>query len=211
MNNDTKSVAYAFISNGVQIYMNDDEVIMISKLVCSECGDFWYMNLTECFLCGAINSFLFKCADCGSFQSITKSSSRCSECGGKNIFMSCANPDCVSNTDENILKEANSFGGSLNKNSGLIISQQYCLKCGSQNHEYKNFKLLVRTVDSVNLDSKSLLLPEKNDSEIFVLFRVRSDDTIQYSVKKISQISATFKLDGLMTSFKDVVSFFYSS
>jgi len=209
MNNESKSIAYAFIARGVQIYLNERGYFLISKLVCSNCGNSWYMNLTECFLCGAINPFLFKCADCGSFQSITKSSGRCSECGSSQLYMMCPNPDCISNTDEEIRREANSFGGCFNKKSGLLIAQQYCLNCGSQYHKYKSFKIIIRTIDSPKVKISSLNFPENIPEELFSIFRYKDGDRIKYYISKVKAITKDFEINNFMNSFNEVADYFY--
>ena len=209
MNNQDKSIAYAFIANGVQIYLNEGDYFLISKLICSNCGDSWYMNLTECFLCGTINPFLFRCEDCGSFQSITKSSGKCNNCGSSKLYMMCPNPNCISNKDEEVKKEANELGGCFNKNSGLLIAQQYCLTCGSQYHRYKNYKILVRTIDSPNVVISKLALPENVSEELYLILRLKEDDKIKYHICKVNELTKDFEIKNLMNSFKDVVNYFY--
>ena len=214
MNNDDKSIAYAFIANGVQIYLNEEDHFLVSKLICVDCGDSWYMNLTECFLCGAINPFLYRCSECNKFQSITKSGDKCSnsECGSEELYMVCPNPECLSNTNANIFKVANAFGGVFNKESGFLIAQQFCLSCGSKHHTYKNYEIYVRVISKDSGDFKELNIDSNNISDNSYLIAKYKPDakTLKYGLYKIKDIvDKTFKLNNLKDNFGLVVSELY--
>lgn len=212
MNIDTKSMAYAFIANGVHIYFSDDEKFLVSKLVCSDCGDSWYMNLTECFLCGSINPFLYRCSKCNTFQSITKSGNNCSKCGSTELYMVCPNPDCLSNTDNTVFKEAKKYGGVFNKNSGLLIAQQFCLSCGSKYHVYKNYEIYIRVVEKDVIDFKELDLNPRNLSDdSYLIVKYKPDrKTLKYRLYKIKELAhEEIKLDNLVDNFGQIVSELY--
>jgi len=211
MNNETKSIAYAFVANGIQIYFGEeDDQFIISRLVCADCGGPWYMNLTECFLCGAINEFLYKCSDCGNFVSITNSSRSCS-CGSDKLYLVCPNKDCISNKDEELLKEINKYGGVFNKKSGFLISQQYCLYCGSQYHVYKTYRIKVITtsLDVLSPNGKYLnSFTMENNS--YVVVRQKKGDRILYGVYKTSEFDGkSIDLKELYNNFTKVVEFLY--
>lgn len=208
---DEKSISYAFIANGVQIYTSNKGYFLVSKLVCSDCGESWYMNLTECFLCGAINPYLYTCASCGAFQSITKSSGSCSKCGSSKLYMSCPNPNCVSNKNETILAESNRLGGVFNKDSGFLIAQQQCLNCGSKHHEYKNYKIYVRSVGSTEIRFNDLEIESDYVSDYsYLIIKYKNGEDINYCLYKLSEISCTnFQLDNLKGKFEDIVSELY--
>ena len=203
-----KSIAYAFIANGVQIFLNDRDYFIASKLVCAECGDSWYMNLTECFLCGAKNPFLYRCSSCRSFQSITKSSGKCNSCSSEDLFMMCPNENCISNKDQDINKEANEFGGVFNKDSGLLIAQQYCLNCGSQKHRYKDYKVFIMPtkVKDMSLNDLNLDLNDFSRDSILIVKYKPDDSNIQYCLLKYEDLAVQkIKLTSLKNSFSDVV------
>ena len=212
MNNETKSIAYAFIANGVQIYLGDEiDHFITSKLICSDCGMPWYMNLTECFLCGAINKFLYRCADCKEFVSITNSSGKCTACGSMDLYMVCPNPDCISNKDEALLKEINGYGGVFNRQSGFLISQQYCLYCGSQYHSYKNYKIRVITITSKIMTSNDILTSSSQltDNSLLIV-RVKSGGNISYGSYKVSELNGeNIELKNLHTNFTEVIDSLY--
>ena len=212
MNISEKSIAYAFIANGIHLYFSEEDFFLVSRLVCKDCGDYWYMNLTECFICGALNPFLYKCNSCGSFQSITKSSHKCSNCDSEELFMTCPNPDCLSNTDTDILSEANKFGGVFNKNSGLLISQQYCLNCGSKSHVYKTFRIFVRAVKSktVKFDTLEINREIITDNDYLIIKYLANKDSIKYRLYKIQEIiGKVLELDNLHDNFNGIVSELY--
>jgi hypothetical protein len=212
MNKETKSIAYAFVANGVQIYLGDeDDLFITSKLICSNCGGPWYMNLTECFLCGSLNEFLYRCQDCGEFISITNSSGKCNNCGSENLYMVCPNPECISNKDETLLNEINRYGGVFNKKSGFLISQQYCLYCGSQSHKYKSYTIRVITTNSdfVSLEGVSRDT-SKNVNNSYLIVRRKKNGEISYGVYKVSETNGiSIGLKDLYDDFSKVVEFLY--
>jgi DNA-directed RNA polymerase subunit RPC12/RpoP len=211
-NNETKSIAYAFVANGVQIYLGDkDDQFITSKLICSDCGGPWYMNLTECFLCGAINKFLYRCSSCGKFISITNSSRACGNCGSKELYMVCPNEECISNKDVELSKEINQYGGVFNKESGFLISQQYCLYCGSQSHMYKNYTIRVITTTSDVLSMNEIdLNSQKLESNPYLVIRRKREEKISYGVYKRSESNEeSIELKDLYDNFTKVVESLY--
>lgn len=206
---DEKSIAYAFIANGIQIYLGEN-YFLASRLVCLKCGEYWYMNLTECFLCGAKNPHLFQCISCGSFQSITKSNQKCNNCDSSDdLFMVCPNPECISNNNDNIKEKANTYGGALNKDSGLSISQQYCLNCGSKYHWYKSYKIYVRCVPNrkVKFEDLNITPDSLSDSSYLLIKYKQNEKSIEYGLYKIREIvGKAFELNSLEDSFAEIVS-----
>ena len=212
MNNEIKSIAYAFVANGVQIYFGDDENQFItSKLICSNCSGHWYMNLTECFLCGAVNEFLYKCSECGEFVSITNSSGKCIKCGSDKLYMACPNPECISNKDRELQTEINEFGGVFNKESGFLISQQYCLYCGSQSHKYRNHKISVITTHSDVLLFKDIYSSSMQlEDNWYLIIKRKNNDKVSYGVYKTSELNGRdIELKDLYDDFSKVVERLY--
>ncbi len=212
MNSETKSVAYAFVANGVQIYLGDDDnKFVTSKLVCNNCGGTWYMNLTECFLCGSINKFLFRCQDCEEFVSITNNSRVCGNCGSKKLYLTCPNNDCISNKNKELSGEINKLGGVFNKLSGFLIAQQYCLNCGSQEHIYKNYIIRVITTTSDVLSTNEILLNSSEwEIDSYVILRLKRKDKIRYSVFKAADFNGKrIELEEIYDNFSKVVEFLY--
>ncbi|MGC8483872.1 MAG: hypothetical protein ACP5OE_09555 [Thermodesulfobium sp.] len=213
MNNELKSISYAFISNGVQIYLEDgSDSFLISQLVCNDCGWPWYMNLTECFICGSINSFIYRCTKCGNFQSITNSTGICSFCGSDSLIMECLNEHCLSNTDKEIFKEIAEYGGVFNRQSGFSISQQYCLNCGSQLHHYLTYKIYVKVIqdDSITIELTDGLLHEKSSNSYLLL--KRKGEPIKYYVGKLNDIiGQTITVNEMTSNFKEIVDQLYPS
>ena len=193
MDNEIKSIAYASISKGVQIYLPDkDGYVIGSRLVCADCNEMWYTNLTECFLCGAINPFLYHCEDCGAYVSITNAGKKCNSCGEENsLHLECPNPKCLSNKNTKLKKVINAKGGVFDKESGFLISLQYCLKCGSQYHHYQVRKLFIKTIKDEEIYKSDLISSdnEKLDYFSFVIFRKQDKENIKYAVHKLDGIN----------------------
>jgi len=183
MNRNLKSIQYAFIANGFQVFNsdNDDNCFILSRLVCFDCGEPWYTNLTECFLCKTINPYLFRCSSCGKYQSITKSNNASCSCGGK-LYMMCPNQNCISNKNINLLNEINNYGGVFNKNSGMQISQQYCYNCGGHLHFYKTYKLKFMATN--NPEKINLLELSYNFDGDYILIRADIKSEMKYKLLK---------------------------
>jgi len=211
MRNDVKSIAYAFISEGVQIYLAEQsDNFLISKLVCLECGWSWYMNLTECFICGSVNSFLYQCLNCGNFQSITNSTGTCNTCQSNNLLMICANKNCLSNTDSGVFNEIKKFGGVFNKNSGFLISQQYCLNCGSQCHQYLTYRIYVKVFQSKSVTLSRLdITPQGNSFNSYLLLKWKGGQIKYHLIKTTDITSQTIDEEEMTDHFKDIVNRLY--
>ena len=183
-----KSISYGSIAHGIQIYVPTIEknYALACILACSECGAQWTMSLTECFLCGWINPFLYRCSNpsCRSFNSITNASSTCGSCGKRDtLHWECPNPDCVSNTDRNMHKMINALGGIFDKSSGLKIALQRCLTCGSQEHQYQVRKIHVFTVHSTIVNTNSISIQDRDilPDLTYLIFRVMSEQELKYA------------------------------
>ena len=202
MERDLKSIAHAAIAHGIFIYLptGNKNYILGSRLVCAECNEPWYMNLTECFICGAVNPFLYRCDNCRAFSSITKASDKCDNCDQqRTLHQECPNPKCLSNTDKEVHIAINNMGGVFNRNSGFRISLQRCLNCGSQHQIYEARRIFVFTLSSTKVDKTNLRIddPEVISSYSFVIFRVLENDKIKYSVLRLSEYlkeESTFEL-----------------
>ena len=162
-----KALSYKFISLGCDIYKNDkiDELLLI-RHSCSDCKTSWYMNLTECFFCGCINSYLYFCNKCKVYSSTTGGKKKCSRCG-EDRKKNCFNEKCITNNikfQEELNKPKN---GVLDRGSPSSVSQTHCIKCGSECNEY-----LTKLVKIINVTSTSNIKFDKNfnnyDSIIFI-------------------------------------------
>ena len=192
MERELKSIAHATIANGIHIYIptGNKNYIVGSRLVCAGCNEPWYMNLTECFICGAVNPFLYRCENCRAFSSITKASDKCSNCNQQEtLHPECPNPQCPSNTNDEIHEAVNKMGGVFNKRSGFRISLQRCLNCGSQFHVYQIRKIIVFTLSSTKVDKTKLQIDDLEvlSTHSFIIFRIIENDKIKYAFFKLDE------------------------
>jgi hypothetical protein len=151
MNDAIKSMAYAMISKGFQIYLPEEaNYFVANRIVCSNCNEPWYMNLPECFICGMQNPFLYRCENCGAFVSVTNAGKKCNNCHKENtLHLECPNPKCPTNTDKKLKNLINSKGGVFHEDSGFSIALQSCLKCGNSTHFYQVRKIAVFDFDKL--------------------------------------------------------------
>lgn len=139
MNRNLKSLAYSFIANDINVYFPDgeDNCFLVEKLECFDCGTYWHTSLLECFFCGELNYYLYTDTNTGKLFSITNSN------GGDHKIKACVNPNCLSNTNEEIKKIVNKSGGVFELNSSFNLSQNYCIKCGSAKNKYNSIKVFL--------------------------------------------------------------------
>lgn len=143
---DLKSISYAFVANDINIYIpdNEDDCFIAEKLVCTKCNSPWHTSLLECYFCGELNYYLYRCTACGKKYSITNSNVKCS-CGNSDskLIKACVNEECPTNTNEIIRNLALKEGGVFNLSSTFNLSLNYCVKCGSVSNYYKTFRTFV--------------------------------------------------------------------
>jgi len=195
MNRDLKSIAYAFISKDLEVYLPDDDIvnhIVVNKLICNTCGQYWHTNLLECYFCSSINCYLYRCIDCGNLSSITGSKKKCSKCGSKNI-KACMNPQCISNTIEQLLDITADKGGIFNLDSSFNLSLTHCVSCGSKCNTYKSHKIYVYKSMKQDPSREELLEFSKKmdidaDEDIILIKKVISKEDIIYSHIKYTNL-----------------------
>ena len=124
------------------------------------------MNLTECYFCGMLNSYLYYCRRCENYSSTTGGSSTCSKCKQKKKKV-CFNDDCVTNKKELVEEFNNKKNGVMDKNSPSTTSQSHCINCGSDKNFYSSSLVYLKEVDQdtqIKIDEEI----KKYDALIFV-------------------------------------------
>lgn len=141
-----KSFYYNLISHGCQVYLNDEiNKLLIVKLICTNCTENWKTGRQECFLCGTENFHVYTCIDCNHKISITAANkTTCPQCQSRGTLKQmCINPECVTNTSENLKEKVTSSGGVFQGNGGFSIRQMSCKQCGSTENKYASFECVV--------------------------------------------------------------------
>ena len=166
----TKSIMYKIISLGYSAYLDEDDNYIINKQVCSKCGEIWNNSRTECFYCGTDNFHVYKCDKCGALYSITNASKKCGSCGSKKFVKVCLNPNCISNTNQNLKRYVNKMGGVFNKNtSASMLNAMRCHKCGNKSSFYKTMKIRVVDCKPPIIEKNVLYVNKLKDSfEIYI-------------------------------------------
>ena len=185
-----KSISYKLISEGVDIYKNKelDELILV-KHACSSCKKAWYMNLTECFFCGCINSYLYYCFKCKVYSSTTGGKSKCGTCEEPRKKI-CFNEKCVSN-NSNYQKELNRpKNGLMDRGSPSSVSQTHCLSCGSEYNEY-----LTRSVKIVQINNLKDLKFENSYLFFDRIIFVKNNENKYFIIKNKKEIKDLKKLE----------------
>lgn len=209
MNRIIKSISFAFISQDIDVYFPDDSdhnCIIINRLVCSNCGEYWHTSLNECYFCGEINYYLYSCTSCNKKYSITKSKIKC-ECNDQNsrLIKACLNPDCLSNSDEKIKEICISAGGVFDLDSPFSISKTYCINCGSIKNNYKTYRLYIWNRTNNNETINHFINNHQNIKKgDIILSKKRFSDYLKYGYtiynpEKVSEIDYQYN------SIKDIV------
>ena len=177
-----KSIYYKLISLGYDIYLGENtSEFFVVKHCCSICRSSWYMNLTECYFCGMINSYLYYCRTCKNYSSTTGGSAVCSTCKQKRKKI-CFNDKCITNQKE-FLEEFSKKNGVMDKNSPSATSQSHCINCGSDQNLYSSSLVCLKEVkenEKVKIDND---LIKKYNALIFV----QQDNTKYLVVNKNSK------------------------
>jgi len=196
-NKDIKSLAYAFVSEDINVYFpdNDEECFIVEKLVCTECNSYWHTSLSECYFCGEINYYLSVCSICGNKYSITNSIKKCS-CGSpdSNLIKACVNDFCITNTDPEVIEFSQSEKGVFEKDSSQSLSLMYCLKCGSQENKYLSFKVFVYN-DLYETDLQQYISRIESDfskNDILILKKHYDFNIIKYSFSKELNVDMSY-------------------
>lgn len=217
MNRNLKSIAYAFIARDIDIYIPDGEndCILVTKLVCSDCGEYWHTSLSECYFCGDLNYYLYKCDDCCTRYSITNASRKCGKCHSTKISKVCMNPNCISNTDEEIKAATLKKGGVFDLGSSFNISLNHCVGCGGKKNEYKVYRIYVYNYEAEAEDITKLKaygLEKLNQNTDLVLVKKKNNKGISYNyytldaLSNLSKINFTFdNLDKLIESLYPII------
>ena len=218
MNLNEKSMAYALIAEGVQIYNNSSRgYLMLSKLVCRDCKIDWPLNKVECFLCGDLNPFVSTCSECGANSSINRPNNKCSQgCKGETLTRSCLNNTCLSNTKKEFKEIINKKGGVFKvKESGFSIALQYCITCGSNYHIYKSYRVYVRKHQEASVCYDDLNVDEncKNSSAWVILKHSSKNNELYYSLHRLSSFadSTTIKIEEKYKDVKMIISELFNS
>jgi hypothetical protein len=184
---DIKSLAYAFVSEDINVYFpdNDEECFIVEKLVCADCNSFWHTSLSECYFCGEINYYLSVCNTCGNKYSITNSLKKCT-CNdpASLLIKACINRSCITNIDPEIKSFSESEMGVFEKDSSQSVSLMYCLNCGAQENKYLSFKVFVYN-DLHETDLRDYILRVKsyfNSDDILILKKHKEIDIINYAI-----------------------------
>lgn len=203
---DQKSIGYAFIANGIHVYLHENNVdLYVTRLVCHDCGAPWYMNITECYVCGIINPYLYQCLDCSKFTSITNAAKKCKDCNSNNIVLACVNADCITNQVEELKDQINSFGGVFNKNSGFSIAQQYCMHCGSNFHHYRSYSIKIFYTEDQIQDVEEII--NSNIDNDLILIKEKLNNSLKYHLYKINEVQELSHLE--FTKFNEIISFLF--
>ncbi|EHO84455.1 hypothetical protein [Fusobacterium ulcerans] len=222
-----KSIIYSLIAKEIQVYIPNEitDALYINNLVCSNCRNIWHTSLLECYFCGSLNSYLYKCSDCNKYIPITNSKKECPFCKSKKLYKICYNPDCISNTDENIKALTNKNNGVFDIHSTFNLSLQNCYHCGGKLNEYKSYLVfvcpdtlkIVNFEESYNLNILKEFLNRKlteneNYKEEYVIFKIKDiNDNIKYIFNEIKHFYDTNfeKKENLYESISEIIEVLY--
>lgn len=223
-----KSIIYSLIAKEIQVYIPNEitDALYINNLICSSCGNIWHTSLLECYFCGSINSYIYKCADCNNYVSITNSKKICTFCQSKNLYKACSNPKCISNIDPDISALTYKKKGVFDLESSFNLSLQNCYSCGGKLNEYRSYLIFVCPdtlqiedfKDNYNLDILKNFLDKKLEEnerykEEYVILKIKDKNNhIKYFFDKIETFCNDFeakKIIFIYDSISEIINFLY--
>jgi len=188
-----KSIFYAFVAQDIEVYLPDNKnnCFFASRLVCSNCGEFWHPSLLQCFFCGEMNYYLYSCTGCGNKFSITKSTPKC-DCNRSDskIIKKCENENCISNTNTSISELVNKKKGVFQRESSFNISQTHCMHCGRTSNKYISYIIYVMNMIVEN-DVEQFKVANKIEIGSVIIYKNRINNKIKYDYEKIENEEAT--------------------
>lgn len=192
MNRKLKSQMYAFVASDVEVYVPDDEIqnhFVASKLLCSNCHNYWHTSLLECFFCGELNWYLYTCTSCGRKYSITNSAIKC-ECKdpSSKLIKACENKNCPTNTKKEIQEIARRQGGVFDLKSSFNLSLNYCVKCGNNSNSYQIFRVFLHE----DGDLSEFIKINSVEFEDIIVFKNKSNSTITYDFLTVVDKDSTY-------------------
>ena len=184
---------YKIISLGFPVYTGDEEdEFIIATLLCSKCNEIWQMSRSECMFCGHENPHIYECRVCHNKYSITRTSKKCC---GKNLIKICINPDCITNTDEDIKRYFDEHGGVFEMSkSGATLNEMRCKKCGNKTNEYKSVIMKITSdITKIEDERSDVCYIQKNSENEFLIYfngRLSKFSSIEDILKSVLSIKA---------------------
>jgi hypothetical protein len=204
---DIKSLAYAFISQDVNVYFpdNDEECFIVEKLICAECKSYWHTSLNECYFCGEINYYIYVCTSCEKKYSITNSIIKCScKKPDSKLIKACVNKACITNTDDIIKSFSINEKGVFDLDSSQSLSQMYCIKCGSPKNTYNSFKVFVFNDNEENNYADYYLRINKyfNNGDKLILKKHSEKNSLNYAI--MTELNNDLKINEIEYNYCDM-------
>jgi len=183
-----KSIAIAFLSQDINVYFPQDEQynnFLIERLVCKECGEYWYNELKECYFCGELYYFLYKTKE-NQYISITNNETT-------DKTKDCLNKFCISNTNYSIKELVNKQKGVFISDSPYSLSLNHCIKCGANKNKYITARIFVFDSSS-NSDIDTFISNNRIRNGDVIIIKSRHNNTILYNylINNIKEVECTF-------------------
>jgi len=148
-----KDTYFLFERLNFDVYLESENrsEILLALPRCTKCGTPWRFDISQCFFCGSINSFLIKDEN-NNYISATNSSQK------KRRYYPCINDKCLSNKKdvENMIK--NKYNGVFARKSPFNTPLENCLKCGNDSYVYDTALIKIYVIDdtmqNINYDKK---------------------------------------------------------
>ena len=195
MQTKSKSLAYAFIQNGISVYKTEDGISFNAVLLkCTNCNRPWYDSLDECYFCGELRYYVYICPNCGREFS-PQGNQRCNICD-QDVKELCINTNCPTRTnvvpfniptttdkhDGNYtnLKEMADFHklGVFGKATSFSLSLIYCTNCGNTSNNYKIIKVFPYYDN--NIPIQNFIIDNEVEQGDMILFKRRQNNQRQY-------------------------------
>jgi len=148
-----KDTYFLFERLNFDVYLESENrsEILLALPRCTKCGTPWRFDISQCFFCGSINSFLIKDEN-NNYVSATNASQKMRR------YYPCINEKCLSNEKDVEKMIKSKYNGVFDRKSPFNTTLENCLKCGNDSYLYDTALIKIYVIDdpmqNINYDKK---------------------------------------------------------
>jgi len=148
-----KDTYFLFERLNFDVYLESENrsEILLALPRCTKCGTPWRFDISQCFFCGSINSFLIKDEN-NNYVSATNASQKMSR------YYPCINDKCLSNEKDVEKMIKSKYNGVFDRKSPFNTTLENCLKCGNDSYLYDTALIKIYVIDdpmqNINYDKE---------------------------------------------------------
>lgn len=217
MQTSVKSVYWAFIQNGINIYISDSSTISFNAVLlkCAKCNYPWNDQMDECYVCGELKYQVRICPSCR-LEFAPEGNVICNVCNKSPILKYlCINQDCPTITNQTPfqtphqgtrhegqvtnIKELADFHkeGVFGKTASLSLALMHCTNCGNTSNNYKSIKVFPCLQNGISLSNFVTTNAVRPGDMIFFIQKTNSIRQYDFCIYDGTVTTPTFQYIGV--------------